>query len=115
MTAALVLHPNGDITELNLPTDPDKNVAAMREAIGCALVDVVRLTTTLDMWIDDEGLYTQEPNPIATALARRHGYRWQPYHGPVVLCSMDDEGRSVDLNRDQLLGLLSALDDIATA
>lgn len=66
------------------------------------------------MWIDDEGLYTQPVNPYATALARHHGFVWQPYHGPVLLCSVDSDGNSIDLTRDQVCGLLAHLMDIAS-
>ena len=65
------------------------------------------------MWLDDEGVYTQAVNKPATLLARRFGYVYQPYFGPVVLCSADEEGNSIDLTRDQLLALLVRLGDIA--
>ncbi|MFF5265451.1 DUF3846 domain-containing protein [Actinomadura viridis] len=113
MSVALVLHPDGDIMELNLPTDIRDNLLTIRKAIGATLIDVVRLTEHLDMWIDDEGLYTQVMNPVATALAYRFGFVWQNYHGPVVLAGVDSVGSSIDLTRDQLLGLLAALSDIA--
>lgn len=113
MTTALVLTLDGGINEINLPADDAENRDAIRKAIGCRLIDVVRLTTRLDMWIDDECLYRFPVNPVATALARRHGYIWQPYHGPAVLCSVDKDGRSIDLTRDQVLGMLTAIEDIA--
>jgi hypothetical protein len=113
MTVALVLHPDGDIMELNLPADTGDNLTTMRKAIGASFVDVVALTDRLDMWIDDEGLYTQKVNGPATLLARRFGFVWQPYHGPVVLCRVDNDGNSIDLSRAQLIGLLTTLGDIA--
>ena len=113
MSVALVLHPGGEIIEVNL--NPGRShLPLMREHIGCRLVDVVALTDRLDMWIDDEGLYTQPVNPYATALARHHGFVWQPYHGPVLLCSVDIDGNSSDLTRDQVCGLLAHLMDIAS-
>lgn len=112
MSAALVIHPDGEIIDVNLKPGVD-HLALMREHIGCHLVDVVRLSTTLDMWIDDEGLYTQPVNPVATALARHYGCVWQPYHGPVLLASVDGEGNSVDLDVHQLRALLTRLLGIA--
>ena len=112
MSVALVLHPDGDVMELNLPANVKDNLTTLRKAIGCRLVDVVALTDRLDMWIDDEGVYEQAVNPVATALARRFGFRWQDYYGPVVLCSVDSDGNSIDLTRDQLHGLLTSLADV---
>lgn len=113
MNAALVLHPDGEVVEVNLKPDVDNHLALMREHLNCRMVDVVRLTNRLDMWIDDEGMYTQPVNTVATALARHYGFVWQPYHGPVMLCSVNDEGNSVDLDIHQLRALLTRLLGIA--
>lgn len=112
-TTALVLYPDGDLIEITLPANDSRKIKCM--AIGCRLLDVVALTSRLDMWIDDEGLYTQKVNAPATLLARHHGFVWQPYYGPVVLCSVDDEGNSINLTRDQMVGVLTHLADIAGA
>lgn len=112
MSIALVVHPDGEIIEVNLKPGVS-HLALMREHMNCARVDVVALTDRLDMWIDDEGLYNHPVNPTGTALARRHGFVWQPYHGPVMLCSVDEGGHSIDLTRDQLLAVLAQLDDVA--
>lgn len=115
MTTALVLHPDGELRELNLPADSGDRLRTMYAALDCTLVDVVRLTTCLDMWVDDEGLLTGRPvNPVATALARHYGYVHQHYVGPVLLCSVDDEGNSLDLNRAQVRALLTRLLDIVS-
>lgn len=114
MTTALVLHLDGDIKEINLPADAGQSRAAMCKAIGCRLLDVVALTSRLDMWIDDEGLYDFPVNPVATALARHYGFVWQGYHGPVVLCSVDTNGNSIDLNIDQVRAVLTRLMGIAS-
>lgn len=54
------------------------------EAIGCRTVDVVRLAERLDMWLDDDGMYTQEVNRLATLVAWSFGYQAQEYYGTVV-------------------------------
>ena len=114
MGVALVIHPEGDVVEVNLKPGGD-HLALMREHLGCRLVDVVALTDRLDMWIDDEGLYNHPVNVPATALARRFGFVWQPYHGPVLLCSVDREGNSIDLDVAQTRALLTRLLDVADA
>lgn len=111
MGAALVIHTDGTLVDVNLLPGAD-HLALMREHLGCRLVDVVALTNRLDMWLDDEGLYTQPINEIGTALARRHGFVCQPYHGPVLLCSVDRSGASVDLDTEQLRALLTHLTDL---
>jgi hypothetical protein len=111
MSTALVIHPDGKITEVNF--QPDGNhLALMREHLGCSLVDCVALTDQLDMWIDGEGLYTQPVNPVATALARHHGFTWQPYYGPALLCGVNADGNSIDLDTAQVRALLTQLRDV---
>ncbi len=102
MSTALVIHPAGGIIEVNLRSGGD-HLALMREH------------HRLDMWIDDEGLYNHPVNPAATALARHFGFTWQPYHGPVMLCSVDAEGDSIDLDTHQVRALLTRLLDVADA
>lgn len=112
MAMSIVLRPNGDIEEINLPEEGSRFM--MYKAIGCERVDVVRLTDRLDMWVDDEFLYNQkEINEPATALARSFGLTHQPYMGPVVICSWDEHGNSIDLTRDQALALLTHLLDVS--
>ena len=111
---ALLVTTDGQVVEINLPADSRAQLTVLRAVLRCGLVDVVRLTTRLDMWIDDEGLYNHPVNPAATLLARRYGFTWQPYHGPVLLTgSADDDGETLPLTRDKLLALLAALGDIA--
>lgn len=114
MGVALVIHPEGDIIEVNLKPGVT-HLALMREHLNCRLVDVVALTDRLDMWIDDEGIYNHPINPLATALARHYGFVWQPYHGPVMLCSVDRAGNSIDLDVAQTRALLIRLLDAVDA
>lgn len=61
------------------------------------------------MWLDEEGLLVAEPvvNPVATRIARFHGFIWQPYVGPVVFASVDDEGETESLAGAQIAALLA--------
>src|SRR5215475_4686667 len=99
MSCALVLDPNGGIREIDL--SEGDSLPAMYAAIGCHTVDVVRLTTQLDMWIDDDGLYTQPPNRVAAALARSYGRTSQAYHGPAVVAGVNGQGDTINLTEDQ--------------
>jgi hypothetical protein len=115
MGSAVVLHPDGEISELNLsPDDTHQRLRQIYAAIRCSTVRVLPLTTRLDMWLDEEGPCTQQVNQPATLLARRFG-RSGPYYGPVVLCSVSEDGDAIDLTLDQFRSLLAHLNDIAAA
>jgi hypothetical protein len=111
MAVAVSVTPEGTVAELEMPAAGV--LAFTRKAIGCRYVDVVRLTGVLDMWLDDEGMFGQPVNPVATALARMYGYVRQPYFGTVVLCSATERGESVGLTAGQAVGLVTRLRAIA--
>lgn len=110
-TVALVIHPDGEIVTVNLKPGVI-HLALMYEHLDCRTVEVVRLTDKLDMWLDEEGLYCHPVNPVATALARRYGLTWQNYHGPVLVCGVNDDGDSIDLTSDQIVALATHLGDL---
>jgi hypothetical protein len=111
---ALLLTEDWQIVEINLPGN-EHQLAVMYAVLRCRAVDVVALTSQLDMWIDDEGLYNHGVNEAATLMARRYGFTWQAYHGPVLLTGgADENGDTVPLTRDKLRALLAALGDVAS-
>jgi hypothetical protein len=84
--AALRLDVEGQVSDVTVNTGADGlHLKSLYRLINCRLVDVVRLTTQLDMWVDDEGAYTQPINLAAIVVARGFGFTWQPYWGTVVL------------------------------
>jgi len=111
MGAALVIHPDGDIVDVNL--NPGRSHLELKhEHLNCAAADVVSLTSVLDMWFDPAGPARQPFNALATVLARTYG-RTLPYFGPVLICGCTAEGASADLDRAQVLALLTRLEDLA--
>ncbi|MFJ6354804.1 DUF3846 domain-containing protein [Streptomyces sp. NPDC092046] len=85
----------------------------MYSVMRCDQVDVVALTDQVDMWLDDNGLYTQPVNPMATLLARRFGWTYQNYHGPVLLTGgADEEGETLPLDKDKVLAMRATLTDL---
>jgi hypothetical protein len=109
--SALRIGIDGDVTEIELPATGTLAVTA--KACEARLVDVVRLTSQLDMWIDDEGLYNHPVNLVASLLAQRFGRIYQAYHGPVLVTGFNEAGDTVNLTEDQLVGVLRALQDVA--
>jgi len=108
---SIIVRPDGTVEDI--PLTSGDSLSQMRHHIGCSFVDVVALTDKIDMWIDDDGIFTQKVNPAATLLARYYGFTYQPYYGPVILCSVTPEGDSVNLTADQVRGLLVTLLDAA--
>jgi len=99
---ALLISTDGDVSVIDLPAEGSL-LPTMYRAIGCHGVDVVRLAPALDMWIDDDGMYTQPVNQLATLLAKGFGFNWQDYHGPALLTGgADAEGDTLPLSSDAL-------------
>lgn len=115
---ALLLTCDGSLVDIDLPVDLDSRTGAYRRAVlratlRCERFDVVALTNQWDMWIDDEGMHNHPVNPGATALAQRFGFVFQLYHGPVLLTGGPNaHGNTMPLLKDQLLGLLTTLQDL---
>lgn len=109
---SLVIAIDGTVEEVVLPRDEDSSLTAMYKAIDCRTVDVVRLTSRMDMWVDNEGLYTAPLNPVATLLARFYGYTHQGYHGRALICGMNAAGDSVNLTDDQARAVRTQAEEI---
>lgn len=94
---ALKVTPAGEVEELTL--DTRDVLAGLYGAIGCRAVDLVRITDVLDMWVDDEGLFVEEPriNYGACMVAVALGALRQPYFGTVVFACHDQEGDTTSL------------------
>jgi hypothetical protein len=73
-----------------------------REVLVCGLADLVPLDPSRDMWVHDEGLYTDEANPVAKVV-RVPGFTAQPYFGPVVIAG-GVEGRGATQGLTESLG-----------
>ena len=110
---AIVIDVDGTARRIILP-EQDR-LRAMYAALRCELVDVVAMTDKLDMWLDDEGMYNQPVNPYATELARRFGFVFQHYYGPVLLCGSTPDGDSTNLTTDQANAALAQVTDILTS
>jgi hypothetical protein len=112
MAGSLVIYPDGDLARLNL--QPATGLAAVLAAhLGCGPARVVPLTTRLDMWTGGDRSAAWPVNLIATALACQHGRTERPVRGPVLLCGVDGDRRSIDFDTAQLQALLAHLEDLA--
>jgi len=87
-------------------------LAHLQEVVG-GLVDCVGLTPTADLWVNDEGLYLCEPNPVASVLAHVIANRdlRQPLFGPAVFTGgVDEDGATLGLSEQAAQGLRAQVD-----
>jgi len=84
-------------------TTPGQASAGMREHIGCALFDVIRLPENIDVWVDDEGLYRSPVNDELTSIVRLHQPDWDAVAGRGLFLGVNpDTGDTVSLTLDQM-------------
>ncbi|MGW3308193.1 DUF3846 domain-containing protein [Streptomyces sp. NPDC001073] len=110
---ALLITPQGDIVQIDLPATSSDRRAVMRAVIRCEYLAVLALTSRLDMWHDEAHRlnYEDEINEGATLLARRY-LPTACLHGPVVVTGgADEDGNTVPLDRDKLVALLTSMAD----
>ena len=107
MLTVVIIDPDGAARRETWEPAPTGGVLANLQATVGGLVDCVALSPQLDMWINDDGLTTCEPNPAATLIAAAHGLDAQPYFGPAVFTGgPDDTGDTRPLEPVQAQALL---------
>lgn len=91
------------------PVGIPRTLRAMYEVIGCTTVDVVRLRSDLDMWVDDDGMYTAEVNVPATMIVGKFASLTQSFYGTCLfLGGADDDGNTVGLS-PRMLAIIAKL------
>lgn len=112
---ALIISPDGTVADQEWDVNDKSLLPALQEAVD-GLVDVVAFAEDLDMWVNDEGLYTQPLNPIAGFLVSvlGAGRGFQPYwFGTVVFTGgADRDGNTQPLPAAwaaQIAGLVEAV------
>jgi hypothetical protein len=92
-----------DGERIGLKCDADKSYEALSQGVG-GWIECVRLTPTLDMWVNEEGkMNGLEYNPDATAVFWSHfGVMSDIIVGDVVFASHDDEGNTTSLSTEEI-------------
>ena len=101
MTYALKVTTSGERIGINY--DADQSYETISQAVG-GWIECVRLTPTLDMWVNEEGkLDGLDYNPDATAIFWSHfGLMSDVIVGDVIFTSHDDEGNTTSLENEQM-------------
>ncbi|MBN9605010.1 MAG: hypothetical protein J0G30_00150 [Actinomycetales bacterium] len=93
---------DGHLEELVLPADPADLATALNTALDSRVFDLVRFDGDLDLFVDDEGIYTSQPNPVMSIVARWLGCEQSLLFGPGVFLRGDPRtGDSLSLTTDQ--------------
>jgi len=104
---ALRIAIDGTVTDLSW--EDGKTLEALQAGVEGS-VDLVALRPDVDMWANDEGLFTHDVNVVGTLVADAlRGDHWQDYHGPLVFTGgNDEEGRTLPLSeaaQEEIRGL----------
>lgn len=86
--------------------------------INCDIITKVRLTKTVDMWLDDNGMYTQILNYPARKLANIYGYPANVLFGNCVITGTtwtDDGPDAGDLTEEELYDVINKLNGVLNA
>lgn len=105
MTAhrGVLVEPDGTVT---VKAFDSVDLEALTSTVGARYVDLVRVAPvsgvdhlSLDAWVDDEGMFTAEHNPVAThMIATLAGRPCQRFHGNMLFVAGDiTTGDSVGL------------------
>lgn len=114
MTAhrGVLVEPDGTVTVKSFDT---VDLEALTSTVGARYVDLVRVAPvadadhlSLDAWVDDEGVFNAEHNPVATHMvATLAGRPCQRFHGNMLFVAGDiNTGDSVGLPSDSEKELL---------
>jgi hypothetical protein len=117
----LVVTPDGEVRDHVVLPGTTKLITAsnvlqaLYELIGCSMVEVVRLTPEIDMWVDEEGALRDRPriNQLASYIATRFGYPFQLYVGTAVFTGgVDRAGYTLSLGSSARQVLLELIDGL---
>jgi hypothetical protein len=95
---------DGSIQDVRIPaTEGAPDFMGITKAVGCDVFDRVALPGDIDVFVDDEGLYRAEYNPVLSEMVREKlgaplGYR---LHGTGVFLGSNDEGDTLSLTPSQ--------------
>ncbi|ARJ07634.1 hypothetical protein GCM10010988_40480 [Cnuibacter physcomitrellae] len=86
--------------------DVHDRLTALYRLIGCDVVETVDVAHGITVWVDEEGLFRQEPNPMLTQVVRQSVSEQTPIHGAGVFLASTPDGDIASLSQDQALAVV---------
>ena len=103
MINGLLVDVEGTLSTVRIDdTNTITRLQSMREAIGCGYVEVLPMSDGVECWVDEEGLYNAEFNPVLTRMANRSRYTSPLLGAGLFLGGADATGATVSLTREQM-------------
>ncbi|GAA2345235.1 DUF3846 domain-containing protein [Streptomyces kunmingensis] len=105
---ALLIRTNGEFRLLDWPANDNDHLKILYAACDCDHIDAVRITESLTMWLDDEGLLNGSiANYGATRLYALHRPPHQAYFGHALFTGgTDAQGNTLGLTPDEAAHLV---------
>jgi hypothetical protein len=89
---AVVIYPNGNITELQLSKNQHLELKTMYYLLECSMVQAIPLNNGRIMWIDEEGKFKPHRlNPDATRILHVSGGMLDDYIAGTALITEESE------------------------
>lgn len=89
-------------------TTGDARVRGLNETIGSQWYDVVGYSDTIDVFVDDEGLYRSSLNMELSVMARAAGFPGVLFGAGVFLGISHDTGETLSLTDEQCAAITAA-------
>lgn len=101
MITGIRIDEDGTLTVVTIDNTSITGIAAgIRLQVGCEVFDLLRFPDRIDMWLDDEGLYRANVNPVASAIGHLHETA-DVICGPVLFLSSNGDGDTLSLTDEQ--------------
>lgn len=94
-----------ELWDVELRQENGSTLSSLYHHLNCRTVDVIRLTDSIDLWVDDEAMLVSEPevNHVLTNITIAFGHYFQPIHGAGVFLSGNDKtGATESLSPEQV-------------
>ena len=110
VTGLLLKDDDVELWDVELRRENGYLLNSMYDLLGCRSVDVIRLTDSIDLWVDDEGMLVSEPkvNTVLMNITYAFGHGYQPLFGSGLFLSTNEDGETVSLTPEQVVVVRNA-------